>query len=175
MKKNGIILVFVISVFVIAGCAQVQGGEAKRVSVNSFGEGGKLVNGAKVGGLPHLTVKKRDGNEIDYDVEIADTYEERRTGLMFRESMGERSGMFFVFETPAKQSFWMKNTLIPLDMIFVDSGYKILNVAKNVPPCEKDPCATYSSEGMAKYVLEVNAGEAEKWGIGKGDSVNLSY
>jgi len=100
-----------------------------------------------------------------FTVEIAETSEERSKGLMFRESMREDHGMLFIFDEVAPRSFWMKNTLISLDMIFLDDTLVVVDIKQNVPPCEADPCPAYSSSLPAMYVLELNAGIAEKEGI----------
>ena len=91
-------------------------------------------------------------------VEIADESHERNQGLMLRENLEFDSGMFFVFEEEKPLSFWMKNTLIPLDMLFIDADFRIIDIKENVPPCKEDPCPSYSSKKPAKYVLEVNSG-----------------
>ena len=92
---------------------------------------------------------------------------------MYRESLPEDSGMLFVFGDEAVRSFWMKNTLIPLDMIFIDSNRRIVHIEENTQPCESDPCSIYSSQLPAMYVIEVNAGFSERNGLGAGDSVTL--
>lgn len=104
-------------------------------------------------------------NGASFSVEIARTQEEKARGLMFRESMAENHGMLFVFDDFALRSFWMKNTLIPLDMIFIDENMTVVDV-KTAEPCKENPCSTYSAQ--AKYVFEINAGLAEKYGIRKG-------
>src|SRR5918998_1318617 len=92
-------------------------------------------------------------------IEIADDTPEQERGLMFRKSLGPNSGMLFVYDDLAHRSFWMKNTYIPLDMIFLDNDLKIIDIKKDVQPClQEDPCPSYPSAGPAKYVLEVNAG-----------------
>ncbi len=110
---------------------------------------------------------------IDVQIEIADDNEERMKGLMFRENLGENSGMLFIFEDESTQSFWMKNTLIPLDIIFINEGFEIVDI-KNAVPCTADPCRIYSSEKPAKFVLEVNSGFAAKNGISIGDKTILN-
>ena len=105
-------------------------------------------------------------------VEIADDPGERQQGLMHREHLDPDAGMLFLFENERKQSFWMKNTLIPLDIIFINNNYEIINIAKAVP-CKEDPCDHYPSSAPAKYVLEVNAGFAEEKGIMPGDKVEF--
>ncbi|HLC60033.1 MAG TPA: DUF192 domain-containing protein [Candidatus Nanoarchaeia archaeon] len=92
---------------------------------------------------------------IKVNVEIADDNNERMIGLMFRENLDENSGMLFVFDDEVNQTFWMKNTMISLDMIFISKDMKIVDI-KYATPCEEDPCRLYKSSKPAKYVLEVN-------------------
>ena len=92
---------------------------------------------------------------IKVNAEIADDNHEREIGLMFREKLDENNGMLFIFDNEVYQTFWMKNTLIPLDMIFIDKEMKIVNI-KSAVPCQEDPCVLYKSSKPAKYVLEVN-------------------
>jgi uncharacterized protein len=106
-----------------------------------------------------LTLKNQ--NKIyEFQVEIADDYEERLTGLMNRQSLGDREGMLFIFDDISQRSFWMKDTYIPLDMIFFDENNKFVSVQKNAQPCLNQgySCPGYQSDGPAKYVLEVRAG-----------------
>lgn len=103
-------------------------------------------------------------------VEIADDDEEVTMGLMFRENLDENSGMFFVFGDENYRSFWMKNTLIPLDIIFIGENFEIVDIEYAVP-CKEDPCALYKSSKPAKYVLEVNADFTAKNNIGIGDKI----
>ncbi len=112
-------------------------------------------------------------NLIKINVEIADDNNEREKGLMLRESLDENSGMLFVFEKEEPQTFWMKNTLISLDIIFIDKNNKIIGIEK-AEPCKQDPCALYRSSGPAKYILEVNAGFSAKNKISVGDKVILN-
>ncbi len=105
--------------------------------------------------------------------EVADTETERKTGLMFREYLGENGGMLFIFPEQAVQNFWMKNTLIPLDIIFISDELAVVKVQHAVP-CTNDPCALYSSEKPAKYVLEVNGNLTDTYGIEEGSKVELA-
>jgi len=107
-------------------------------------------------------------------VDIVDKAPERTKGLMFKEALPAGSGMFFVFDGEDQLSFWMKNTLIPLDMIFFDKDYKVVEIVKNAVPCKKDPCKAYPSDRPAKYVLEVNAGTSDNIGLKEGDKAELS-
>jgi uncharacterized membrane protein (UPF0127 family) len=112
-----------------------------------------------------------NGQEIF--VEIADSPNERAKGLMFREKLDEDKGMLFIFENEDHRSFWMKNTYIPLDILWIDSKEKIVHIEKEVPPCETEKCPPYTSDAKAKYVLEVNSGWAEKNNVKIGDAVRF--
>ena len=117
-----------------------------------------------------MLIKKKDNlntnraciNNNCFDVEIAETSAERMKGLMNRESLDENSGMFFIFDKEKEYSFWMKNTLIPLDIIWLNKDMEIVHIEKNVQPCEEDPCQRYTPSKPAKYVLELNAGQVDK-------------
>ena len=92
---------------------------------------------------------------------------------MFREKLNENDGMLFVFDDESYLAFWMKNTLIPLDIIFIDENYGIVDI-KNAVPCKEDPCALYKSLKPAKYVLEVNTNFTAKNKIKVGDKVIIN-
>lgn len=108
-----------------------------------------------------------------FTVEIANNDAERERGLMFRVHLAADHGMLFVFADSAPRYFWMKNTLIPLDIIFFDTHKRLINVSANTPPCKADPCPTYGSNAPAKYVLELNAGMAAKLGLKAGDKFTI--
>ena len=110
--------------------------------------------------------------EITIKVEIADSTEERKQGLMFREHLDSESGMLFIFDSNAYYSFWMKNTLIPLDIIFISEDYKIIDIF-HAEPCKDEPCRMYKSTGLSMYVLEVNGNFTINNGIEKGDNVRF--
>lgn len=120
-----------------------------------------------------VVVLNTQNGKTEIAVDIVDTMETRTRGLMFRESMPEDEGMFFVFEEEDEKSFWMKNTLIPLDMIFIGADYRVVSITKGAVPCKADPCGSYPSKGPAKYVLEVNAGVSDKAGLKEGDKTEL--
>ena len=107
-----------------------------------------------------------------FSVELALTSAARETGLMNRESLEQGSGMLFVFEDEVPRGFWMKNTLIPLDIIFLDKEMSVVEIKSDVPPCITDPCQTYVSL-PAQYVLEINSGGARTRGIVPGSSMRL--
>ncbi len=112
-----------------------------------------------------------------FSAEVADEADERREGLMHRKSLGDEKGMLFVFEQPrARITFRMKNTLIPLDMIRLDTTWQVIYIEENVPPCTSDPCPTYgpkAAELVGKYVLELNAGKAKENNIQLGDMLTI--
>lgn len=95
-------------------------------------------------------------------LEIAKTPQQRERGLMYRKFMPENHGMLFIFNKPQHLSFWMKNTLIPLDMIFLNQ-HKVVAILQNVPPCSKENtyCPSYSPDVLADAVIELNAGMIE--------------
>ena len=103
-----------------------------------------------------------------FAVELAATPEQREHGLMYRRELPEGQGMLFDFERDQEVSFWMRNTYIPLDMIFIRGDGRILRIAENTEPLST---GIISSRGLAKGVLEVIAGTAQKYGIAPGDQV----
>ncbi len=108
-----------------------------------------------------------------FDVGIARTEEERARGLMFRSSLNENQGMLFIFENEELYSFWMKNTLIPLDIIWINKEGKIVHIEHNVLPCSQENCLTYVPKEKAIYVLEINGGLAEKYNFREDDIVDI--
>ncbi len=123
-----------------------------------------------VSGLPvvPLTVIHA-GRKHVFQVEVARSEPEQEKGLMFRTSMGADEGMIFPMNPVRYASFWMKNTVIPLDIIYIGADHRILNVAANAVPYSETPLY---SEGRAAGVLELNGGRAAQLGIGKGDLVS---
>ena len=112
-------------------------------------------------------------NNNCFDVEVAAKQEERMKGLQLREHLGEDEGMLFIFTNLRHHAFWMKDTYIPLDMIWLDHTRRVVDIAENVPPCEVAPCPTYAPKEAALYVLEINAGRCEKLGIQVGDTLDF--
>ena len=104
-----------------------------------------------------------------FRVEVARTADEQARGLMFRESLPEDGGMIFPMSPPRFASFWMKNTVIPLDIIFIGPDHRVLNVAANAVPYSLDPI---TSAGPALAILELNGGRAAQLGIGPGALVS---
>jgi uncharacterized membrane protein (UPF0127 family) len=105
-----------------------------------------------------------------YRVEIADDDSERARGLMFRDRMDADAGMLFLFEQQGPQAFWMKNTRIPLDILYFDNSWTLVGWSLDTPPCSLgNQCPSYPSQAPARYVLELNAGTAARIGAQFGD------
>ena len=103
-----------------------------------------------------------------FNVELASTPEQMTQGLMFRQSLAPDAGMLFDFKAPSPVSMWMKNTFIPLDMLFIDAQGRILNIAQRTVPGSLEPI---NAAGPARAVLELNGGTAARLGIRSGDRV----
>lgn len=108
-------------------------------------------------------------------VELAKTTAEREKGLMYRTYLEQGQGMLFIFEKEGIYPFYMKNTLIPLDIIWMDAEGKVVFMSQNTQPCKVADCLAINPETPAKYVLEINAGLAEKTGIKPGSKLDLYY
>lgn len=104
------------------------------------------------------------------EIELAEDEFERQTGLMYRTTMKENRGMLFIFDKSDMKSFYMKNTYLPLDIIFIDENKKIINISKNTKPLNEQ---SVYSKAPAKYVLEINAGLSNQWNIKTGDSIEF--
>jgi uncharacterized membrane protein (UPF0127 family) len=102
------------------------------------------------------------------EIEIADDNDQRATGLMFRNKLAENQGMLFIFPTETLQSFWMKNTILSLDIIFVNSKMEIVKIHKNTTPYSEQ---SYPSLKPAQYVVEVIAGYCDKHNVKEGDKI----
>lgn len=125
-------------------------------------------SGASAECRPDVVSLRGGWGSTQFKVEIADSPEERAQGLMFRESMARGEGMLFVYEAPQHATFWMKNTLIPLDMIFADAAGRVTRVHHEAIP--GDLTAIDGGEGVYA-VLEINGGLAERYGIGPGSEL----
>jgi uncharacterized membrane protein (UPF0127 family) len=106
-------------------------------------------------------------------VEVAADDPTREQGLMYRDRVADDRGMIFFFPQAGVYPFWMKNTLIPLDMIWIDQQKKVVHVARDVPPCKADPCPSYSPDASASYVLELAAGVAARHRVATGSVLDF--
>jgi uncharacterized membrane protein (UPF0127 family) len=109
-----------------------------------------------------------------FEVELAITPEERNRGLMFRESLERNKGMLFIFEKEGEYPFWMRNTLIPLDMIWISEEGEVVFIEENAEPCSDSFCPGINPEKNAKYVLEINGGISNNIGLEVGDNITLN-
>ena len=105
------------------------------------------------------------------NIEIADDDYQTETGLMYRKSMKDDQGMLFIFPDSKYRYFYMRNTEIPLDIIFIGENKSIVSIQKNAKPFDE---TSLPSEGPAKYVLEINAGLSTQWDLQKGDKIQFS-
>lgn len=112
-----------------------------------------------------------DGSQVR--IEVAADDDTRAQGLMFRDRVPEGTGMLFVFPQSGDYPFWMKNTLVPLDMIWIDDQKRVVHVQHGVPPCKADPCPSYPPHAVAKYVLELGDGQAAKHRIVNGSTLTF--
>jgi len=106
-------------------------------------------------------------------VELATDDETRAQGLMYRDRLRDHTGMLFFFSEMSVHGFWMKNTLIPLDILWIDQGRRVVHARHDVPPCQADPCPSYDPGVAAKYVLEVAAGVARQHGVTHGSQLQF--
>ena len=109
-----------------------------------------------------------------YPVELATTDESRARGLMFRDTLAEGTGMLFIHDREEFQAYWMKNTRIALDILYFDSQRRLVSQQRDVPPCSAgNACPSYPSRGPARYVLELNAGQAAQLQLRDGQELVL--
>jgi uncharacterized membrane protein (UPF0127 family) len=141
----------------ILGCAKTNTPPAAASSVPAAASGARVI-------FP-------DGFVVH--IELATNDETRAQGLMYRDSLPDGTGMLFLFAKDDEYPFWMKNTLIPLDMIWVTGDRRIAAVSHDVPPCKADPCPSYPPHAISRYVLEVAAGVARKHGLKAGDTLRI--
>jgi uncharacterized membrane protein (UPF0127 family) len=121
---------------------------------------------------PCVAIVAPDGKtRASVTVEVADTEQQREVGLMFRKHLDDEGGMLFVFKDAEHRNFWMHNTVIPLDMLFADSGGRVIGIVANAEPFSDKAVGV---EGGSEYVLEVNGGFCAKNGIKPGDRFNFS-
>jgi len=157
MSKNLILIGLIFAVALMAGCTQttVSGNES---SANNIGNESlsKVCFGAKC-----------------FYVELAVTPEERSRGLIFREHLDPDKGMLFIYQDEGVHYFWMKNTLIPLDMLWINGNREIIVISKDVQPCQTSQCPPIGPEQNVQYVLELNGGTSDKIGLAVGDKITF--
>ncbi len=114
-------------------------------------------------------------NEHCFDVELARTEEERQKGLMSREDLGPDEGMLFIFEEKGYHSFWMKDTVIPLDIIWINEDREVVYISENTPPCEEEFCPAIKPDRKARFVLELKGGTVKRIGLNEGDELDFYF
>jgi len=162
MRRRTLPLVTMLALLAACGGAPPGGSTAGAASTPA--DSRKLVE------PPHATLP--DGAVIR--LELAVTPEERQRGLMFRPALKPDHGMLFLFEQAAQWPFWMKDTWIPLDLVFLDGHGTVVEVFRDVPPCRAEPCPQYVPEKDARAVLEVAAGTAAAHGVEVGATIAFS-
>lgn len=110
-----------------------------------------------------------------FSIELAVSQAEKEKGLMFRDNLKDDEGMLFIYDKEGVYSFWMKNTKIPLDIIWIDNDGKVVFISGNTQPCRSDICPSINPGLDAKYVLEINGGVAQKIGLKVNDKLDLKY
>jgi uncharacterized membrane protein (UPF0127 family) len=113
-----------------------------------------------------IPLRLPSGKVLQSEVMVKD--EDRAMGLMFRPSLPSDHGMLFLFERPDFHGIWMKNCRFPIDIVWLDEGRRVVDVAARVPPCKADPCPVYQPMGRASYVVEMGAGQAEREKVARG-------
>ena len=165
----------------LSACMAAQSPEPDQVSSSSSAESSassgasSLASSASSSSAPEtrtLTLAGPAGEAVGVEVEVADTEPARRRGLMGRTELAEGNGMLFVFEAEGPLSFWMKDTLIPLDIVYFDEAGVYVS-AHSMKPCHRDPSPLYASAGPARYALELPAGSAASLGIAPGWRLSL--
>jgi uncharacterized membrane protein (UPF0127 family) len=124
-------------------------------------------------GVSRAEVKFPGGRVIA--AEIADTPERVTYGYMFRTEVRDDDGMIFVFADPDVHAFWMKNTLVPLDIVWLDDKFNVVYIQSATPPCKSDPCPSYGSLRKASYVLELKSGVAGREGLKAGSRLGVTF
>jgi len=158
MKNLIIPMTIFVSFFLFINCKE-EGKSTKSIT--------KEITFTKEGEIK-LIKAKTDSVIKTLDLEIAETEYETQTGLMYRHSMEENQSMLFIFKKEQPRSFYMKNTEFPLDIIYINSKKKIVSIQKNAKPLDK---TSLPSNVPVLYVLEINAGLSNKWGLEVGDRI----
>ncbi|MBI5156076.1 DUF192 domain-containing protein [Candidatus Peregrinibacteria bacterium] len=157
----------------LAGCARSATQESAQGSVPSSAQESSSAS-SHIAQLPvqDIHLISPSGETLIVHAEIAATPSEQEQGLMYRTALAPDSGMLFTFSEPRQLTFWMKNTLIPLDVLFFDTTGNFVSFA-TMTPCTADPCTTYSSQGEALSALEVAAGFTDNHGVGVGWRIKI--
>ena len=168
MRKVLLLITLLMLAAPLSGCAGSKG------SSGDDPVGGKSASGtaeARSSGLRTVAIAASSGERVKVRVEIADSPAEQQRGLMDRTALGKNRGMIFIFDREQVLSFWMKDTLIPLSIAYLDSNGRIVDI-QDMKPLDDDP-PHYVSAEPSKYALEVNQGFFDKNGVKVGDRTEL--
>jgi len=165
--KNWIRFAAIACAAAAAACSPVSAGAAHQSATPSANAESLALSAAGLRIIP-LTVITDTGSHT-FQVEVAATPEQQEHGLMFRTTMGADEGMIFPMDPPRRSAFWMRNTVIGLDIVFIGKDHRVLNVAANAVPYDETPLP---SDGLAAAVLELNAGRAAQIGLRPGSRVS---
>lgn len=172
MKISVVGLCGLLSFFLFTGCQFTGDATSSDIKTNSLADGvTSLGENSEDIIMKKLLIKTSHG-VYQFNVELALTDPQRKVGLMGRKLLPHDQGMLFIFEQSGILKFWMKDTLIPLDMIFMDENGEIVHIINNAAPCfaaEDFDCPKYGADDSARYVLEINGGMSAKLGISVGD------
>jgi len=155
---NRFFIAGILSLFIALSCKDSDKSQPVRTVDISFTKDGEL----------HLIKKDSDSIIQTLDIEIADTEYKTQTGLMYRDSMKDHQAMLFIFPDVQVRSFYMKNTAIALDIIFINETKEIVSFQKNAKPYD---ATSLPSGAPVQYVLEINAGLSDRWGLETGDRI----
>jgi uncharacterized protein len=134
----------------------------------------RIVQALEQGQELPITATAQIGKQI-IQLEVAQTPQQQAMGLMYRKRLADNRGMLFPFQPPQPVKFWMQNTVIPLDMIFLYQG-NVKAVIANVPPCQESPCPTYGPDNVViDQVIELRGGRAKELGVSAGDRLNVQH
>ena len=172
-KRIVLAVVLAASTALFAACEKAKVGDEAAVEGAPAAEGMVDVAGSTAGtAAATITITPEGGAPIDFTVMVAETDAQKAQGLKKVESLPKGHGMWFVFPEEGIYEFWMKDTMIPLDWVYIDDGKKVVHVERNNQPCKGDEvCKSYAPTTPHKYVLEVNAGEAAA--VNPGDAVEI--
>ncbi|MDN3725476.1 DUF192 domain-containing protein [Aequorivita sp. SDUM287046] len=162
MKKTFIAAAITVSIFSFYNCKDTAKSPVKSLTREiTFTKEGELT----------LLKSKNDSIIATLDIEIADDEYSTQTGLMYRNSLAENQAMLFIFNDMQPRSFYMKNTEIPLDIIYLNAEKEIVSFQKNAKTYDE---TSLPSEAPSQYVLEINAGLSDKWKLEKGDRIEFT-
>lgn len=168
------VLAFWLALPVLLDCSTTSGGEAQAAPPKVAGPASPSApsapSTAPIATKAKVLLTPSGQATVSVRVEVVQKPEDRQRGLMFRKHLDDDAGMLFLFERPEPQTFWMHNTLIPLDMIFIAADKSVLGVVENATPRTDSPRGV---PGVSQYVLEVNAGFCRKYGIEAGTFVRF--